>query len=312
MIKVLFFNILILFFNLHNQYFEFASKKNYVQDLPIDGFSLEMVYIPNGSFDMGKDSTKYLDYSPSNKIELSPFWISKYEITWDIYQLFMDQTNFDEKENFERADFIDEIDGISGPTTPYVDMSFGMGKIDFPAVNMTHYAASKFCEWLSSKTGYYYRLPTEAEWEYACSEDMDNLIINDYSWNSSNSEGKYQKVGQKKPNSFGLHDMLGNVAEWTADVYEKNTYKKRTKKNPFKSGDSKYPRVIRGGSWEDNPSNLKSYYRDFSTKDLQKRDPQIPKSLWWNTDAPNIGFRIVRPLNNESEKLKRMFWNYSD
>ena len=191
-------------------------------------------------------------------------------------------------------------------------MSFGMGKKDFPAVNMTHYAASKFCEWLSSKTGYYYRLPTEAEWEYACSEDMDNLIINDYSWNSSNSEGKYQKVGQKKPNSFGLHDMLGNVAEWTADVYEKNTYKKRRKKNPFKSGDSKYPRVIRGGSWEDNPSNLKSYYRDFSTKDLQKRDPQIPKSLWWNTDAPNIGFRIVRPLNIESEKLKRMFWNYSD
>ena len=183
---------------------------------------------------------------------------------------------------------------------------------DFPAVNMTHYAASKFCEWLSSKTGYYYRLPTEAEWEYACSEDMDNLIINDFSWNSSNSEGKYQKVGQKKPNGFGLHDMLGNVAEWTADVYEKNTYKKMRKKNPFKSGDSKYPRVIRGGSWEDNPSNLKRYYRDFSTKDLQKRDPQIPKSLWWNTDAPNIGFRIVRPLNNESEKLKRMFWNYSD
>ena len=169
-------------------------EKNYVQDLPIDGFSLEMVYIPNGSFDMGKDSTKSMDYSPSNKIEVSPFWISKYEITWDIYQLFMDQTNFDEKENFERADFIDEIDGISGPTTPYVDMSFGMGKKDFPAANMTHYAASKFCEWLSSKTGYYYRLPTEAEWEYACSEDMDNLIINDYSWNSSNSEGKYQKV----------------------------------------------------------------------------------------------------------------------
>ena len=98
-------------------------QKNYVQDLPIDGFSLEMVYIPNGIFNMGKDSTKSMDYSPSNKIELLPFWISKYEITWDIYQLFMDQTNFEEKENFERADFIDEIDGISEPTTPYVDLS---------------------------------------------------------------------------------------------------------------------------------------------------------------------------------------------
>ena len=90
-----------------------------------------MVYIPNGSFDMGKDSIKSMDFSPSNKIEVSPFWISKYEITWDIYQLFMDQTNFDEKENFKRADFIDEIDGISGPTTPYVDMSFGMGKFNY-------------------------------------------------------------------------------------------------------------------------------------------------------------------------------------
>ena len=82
MTKIIFFNIFYLFLNSYIQYFEFASKKNYVQALPIDGFSLEMVYIPNGSFDMGKDSTKSMDYSPSNKIELSPFWISKYEITW--------------------------------------------------------------------------------------------------------------------------------------------------------------------------------------------------------------------------------------
>jgi formylglycine-generating enzyme required for sulfatase activity len=288
------------------------KKNNFTQIITEDDLSIEMVFIPEGKFRMGKDTLNSYDYSPSNDVEVSSFWISKFEITWDIYQLFMDQTNFDEKSDFSRADFIDKIDGLSGPTTPYVDMSFGMGKNNFPAVNMTHFAASKFCEWLSSKTGFYYRLPTEAEWEYACSDEMDNLKIDDFAWNRYNSDEKYQKVGQKKPNIYGLHDMLGNVAEWTADIYNKDVYSKKRKKNPFESGENKYPRVIRGGSWDDESSNLKSYYRSFSTKQLQRRDPQIPKSLWWNTDAPHIGFRIVRPFNKESQKLKKMFWNYSD
>jgi formylglycine-generating enzyme required for sulfatase activity len=288
------------------------KKNNFTQIITEDDLSIEMVFIPEGKFMMGKDTLNSYDYSPSNDVEVSSFWISKFEITWDIYQLFMDQTNFDEKSDFSRADFIDKIDGLSGPTTPYVDMSFGMGKNNFPAVNMTHFAASKFCEWLSSKTGFYYRLPTEAEWEYACSDEMDNLKIDDFAWNRYNSDEKYQKVGQKKPNIYGLHDMLGNVAEWTADIYNKDVYSKKRKKNPFESGENKYPRVIRGGSWDDESSNLKSYYRSFSTKELQRRDPQIPKSLWWNTDAPHIGFRIVRPFNKESQKLKKMFWNYSD
>jgi|TARA_B100001063_G_scaffold80797_1_gene75182 formylglycine-generating enzyme required for sulfatase activity len=288
------------------------KKNNFTQIITEDDLSIEMVFIPEGKFRMGKDTLNSYDYSPSNDVEVSSFWISKFEITWDIYQLFMDQTNFDEKSDFSRADFIDKIDGLSGPTTPYVDMSFGMGKNNFPAVNMTHFAASKFCEWLSSKTGFYYRLPTEAEWEYACSDEMDNLKIDDFAWNRYNSDEKYQKVGQKKPNIYGLHDMLGNVAEWTADIYNKDVYSKKRKKNPFESGENKYPRVIRGGSWDDESSNLKSYYRSFSTKELQRRDPQIPKSLWWNTDAPHIGFRIVRPFNKESQKLKKMFWNYSD
>ena len=147
-----------------------------------------MVYIPEGKFRMGKDTLNSLDYSPSNEIEVSSFWISKFEITWDIYQLFMDQSDFDEKNNFFRGEIIDKIDGLSGPTTPYIDMSFGMGKDNFPAVNMTHLAASKFCEWLSSKTGFYYRLPTEAEWEYACSDEMDKINIYNYSWNKKNTD----------------------------------------------------------------------------------------------------------------------------
>ena len=153
-----------------------------------------MIPIPEGIFMMGKKKDLSLNFS-QNEVKISPFWISKYEITWDIYQLFMEQVTFTEDSIFKRGDEIIEIDGISGPTTPYIDMSFGMGIEGFPAVNMTHYAASKFCEWLSSSTGNYYRLPTEAEWEYACragtssdysfDNNIDSLVL--YAWFNKNS-----------------------------------------------------------------------------------------------------------------------------
>ena len=149
----------------------------------------------------------------------------------------MEQVTFMQDSIFKRGDEVIEIDGISGPTTPYIDMSFGMGIEGFPAVNMTHYAASKFCEWLSSSTGNYYRLPTEAEWEYACragtssdysfDNNIDSLVL--YAWFNKNSNKKYQKVGQKKPNDWGLYDMHGNVSEWTADSYFADIIKKKKK-----------------------------------------------------------------------------------
>ena len=192
------------------------SQKNnvlekYSQNHPNTKLSIDMIPIPEGIFMMGKKKDLSLNFS-QNEVKISPFWISKYEITWDIYQLFMEQVTFTEDSIFKRGDEIIEIDGISGPTTPYIDMSFGMGIEGFPAVNMTHYAASKFCEWLSSSTGNYYRLPTEAEWEYACragtssdysfDNNIDSLVL--YAWFNKNSNKKYQKVGQKKPNDWGL------------------------------------------------------------------------------------------------------------
>ena len=198
-------------------------------------------------------------------------------------------------------------------------MSFGMGTNGYPAINMTHFAASKFCEWLSSITGNYYRLPTEAEWEYACKAGSnsdyyfgdDISILSEYAWYSDNSNGSYHKIGTKKPNALGLYDMHGNVSEWTIDTYSVDKYKNRnTLKNPFYITKNKYPKVIRGGSWNDDATRLKSSRRDLSTKELQKRDPQIPKSKWWNTDAPYIGFRIVRPLSTPEDDVKNLFWNY--
>ena len=293
-----------------NILFQNFDKSNYSEKIPNSDLSIEMIFIQGGEYSMGNKNSNV-------NTQISSFWMSKYEITWEIYNLFMEFDQSNKLEYIIDGDTI-KVDGISKPTTPYTDMTFGMGYEGFPAVNMTHFAASKFCKWLSLITGNYYRLPTEAEWEYACrsgtSSDYyygdDISLIDEYSWNKNNSDNSYQRVGQKIPNKWGLHDMLGNVSEWVADSYDDNIFKsKKLKKDPFIFNESKYPKVYRGGSWNDEPSSLLTHKRFYSDNSLQKRDPQIPKSQWWNTDAPNIGFRIVRVNKDDSESHRNMFWN---
>ena len=293
-----------------NILFQNFDKSNYSEKIPNSDLSIEMIFIQGGEYTMGNKNSNV-------NTQISSFWMSKYEITWEIYNLFMEFDQSNKLEYIIDGDTI-KVDGISKPTTPYTDMTFGMGYEGFPAVNMTHFAASKFCKWLSLITGNYYRLPTEAEWEYACrsgtSSDYyygdDISLIDEYSWNKNNSDNSYQRVGQKIPNKWGLHDMLGNVSEWVADSYDDNIFKsKKLKKNPFIFNESKYPKVYRGGSWNDEPSSLLTHKRFYSDNSLQKRDPQIPKSQWWNTDAPNIGFRIVRVNKGYSKSHRNIFWN---
>ena len=293
-----------------NILFQNFDKSNYSEKIPNSDLSIEMIFIQGGEYSMGNKNSNV-------NTQISSFWMSKYEITWEIYNLFMEFDQSNKLEYIIDGDTI-KVDGISKPTTPYTDMTFGMGYEGFPAINMTHFAASKFCKWLSLITGNYYRLPTEAEWEYACrsgtSSDYyygdDISLIDEYSWNKNNSDNSYQRVGQKIPNKWGLHDMLGNVSEWVADSYDDNIFKsKKLKKDPFIFSESKYPKVYRGGSWNDEPSSLLTHKRFYSDNSLQKRDPQIPKSQWWNTDAPNIGFRIVRVNKDDSESRRNMFWN---
>ena len=261
------------------------------------------------------------DEGPQHEVTVDAFWMGQFEVTWDLYNLFVSrELDVYQVKKSPSSEVQIDVEAVSGATTPYVEMSFGMGIEGYPAICMTQLAAVKFCEWLSAMTGHFYRLPTEAEWEYACragsttSFSFGNTTENlgEYAWYASNSDDKYQPVGTKKPNAWGLYDMHGNVAEWTLDQYVPTSYRTRKElvKNPFQEPSNIYPKVVRGGSWMDAPKRLRSAARRPSTKKWKMRDPQIPKSKWWHTDAPFVGFRVVRPVKTPTEEEQRKYWNY--
>lgn len=300
------------------------EEKGYIQNIPGTPEVIEMAFIPGGTFSMGSPKSEqghFGDEGPQHLVEVDPFWMGKFEITWDLYELFISR-GIDKKRPATVSGKEVDIDvaAVSGATQPYTEMSFGMGVEGYPAICMTQLAAVKFCEWLSAMTGNFYRLPTEAEWEYACragtktaysfGNNPSNLDI--YAWHEGNSGGAYHKVGQKEPNPWGLYDMHGNVSEWTLDQYVPtvyNTRKRKTVDNPLQTPTKTYPRVVRGGAWSDKPNRLRSAARRPSSKKWKKRDPQIPKSLWWHTDAPFVGFRVVRPLETPSPLDQNKYWN---
>jgi formylglycine-generating enzyme required for sulfatase activity len=233
-----------------------------------------------------------------------------HEVTWDEYRLFMFANQAGEVANKDAV-----VDAVSRPTRPYVEMSFGMGINGFPAISMTQHAANKYAEWLSAKTGEFYRLPTEAEWEYACragtttpySFGSDASQLGDYAWYSANSSGKYQKVATKKPNAWGLYDMMGNVMEWTLDQYA--PYKAGPATNPWVQATQPYPHAVRGGSWNDPADMLRCGARVASDPSWKQQDPQLPKSIWYETDAQWLGFRLVRPQKVPSAEEMYKYWN---
>ncbi len=188
-------------------------------------------------------------------------------------------------------------------------MSFGMGINGFPAISMTQHAANKYAEWLSAKTGEFYRLPTEAEWEYACRAGAPDppSPITDYAWDKDNSKGKYQLVATKKPNPWGLYDMLGNVMEWTLDQYE--PIPKGPASDPWVTPTKPYPIAVRGGSWNDPASAVSCTARVGSDASWKEEDPQLPKSIWYETDAQWLGFRLVRPAKVPTAEEMLRYWN---
>ena len=302
-----------------------GAMSDYEAEVPLTGASYSMKAIPGGKFLMGSpqsEANRKDDEGPQVEVQIAPFWMGKYEVTWDEYEPFM-ITQVDREKHGARNDFDPEkhtmVDAVSAPTAPYMEMSFGMGQSGYPAISMTQHAANKYCQWLSAQTGHFYRLPTEAEWEYACragaataySFGDDPAELDAYAWHYENSNEKYQKVGQKKPNPWGLHDMHGNVMEWTADRYAADYFSllgSRTK-NPYLRPEKLYPRSVRGGGWDDDPEQLRSAARRGSDPSWKQQDPQLPKSMWYHTDALWLGFRLVRPQEIPSAEAMYLFWN---
>ena len=299
-----------------------ADMKAYTNSIPGTTVTYSMMPIPGGEFLMGSPGTekgRKPDEGPQHKVKISPFWMGRTEVTWNEYELFM----YPDQEKALTFDtnnpYLDKAsDAVSRPTKPYVEMSFGMGKGEYPAISMTQHAANKYCQWLSAKTGQYYRLPTEAEWEYACragtttvySFGDDPALLKDYAWFANNSDFKYQKTGRKKPNPWGLHDMHGNVLEWCLDQYEPSAYQNPPAQDSWVQSTKPYPHVARGGHWDDEDvTMLRSSVRRFSDKAWKQQDPQLPKSIWYHTDAQFLGIRVVRPLKVPPPEELLKVWN---
>ena len=299
-----------------------SQMANYSSKIPASGAEFHMIAVPSGTFEMGstkKEKGHKPNERPVRKISVSPFWIGKYEVSWNEYEKFMvdgGRRNKDGSKQFPGPSDSD-IDLVSRPTKPYVEMTFGMGKEDYPAISMTQHAALQYCKWLSAQTGHFYRLPTEAEWEYACRAGTKTAYsfgdketdLHEYGWFIDNSNFKYQKVGKKLPNPWGIHDMHGNVAEWALDTLSLKGYDPKQNNDPWTRGTDLYPRAVRGGSWNDFPDALRSSSRLASSKSWKVQDPQLPKSIWYHTDTQWLGFRIVRPFVLPSAEEMETIWN---
>ena len=294
--------------------------------------SFDMLAIPGGSFQMGSpedEPFRNVDEGPVREVKVNHFFMAKIEVSWAEYLAFFKQTGAQGKTtdtylNKEK----EEVDAISGPTPPYGAPDQGWGKGIMPAMSMTPQAAEVYCQWLSQITGKTYRLPTEAEWEYAARGGtstpyffdgnpkryvkkgirnklfgVDTSGINGFVNYEENSMARSAPPHEILENPFGLVNMLGNVSEFCADWYSPETYLNYPDgviSNPAGPAEGE-EHVIRGGSYRDGADRVRSAARDYTrTDDWMKTDPQIPKSVWWYSDCFHVGFRVVCEYNEPS------------
>lgn len=220
--------------------------------------SFRMLPIPAGTF-----------ASSGGLVEIKALWVGESEVEWPLYDIFTYKLDLAPEERTA------EKEGEGRPSRPYGAADRGFGHDGYAALGMTSHAAQAFCKWLSTKTGKKYRLPTEAEWEYAARAGAkDNkLDLAAIAWLKANSAGKTHPVRSKKPNAWGLFDTIGNVGEWAIDAEGKP--------------------VLCGGSYEDEAKGLGFQTRARYDLSWQDRDAQMPKSRWWLSDGPFVGMRVV-------------------
>jgi len=279
--------------------------------------SFEMVLIPGGNFLMGSsagEAGRSDNEGPQHQVRLEPFYLCTTETTLELFLAYYQETvsakkDFVETEQAQKTAeqaSTSNVDAITGPTPVYGDLTMGYsGK--HPGIGMTWHNAMTFCRWLSKRTGKQYRLPTEAEWEYACRAGSTSVFgfadapneLPDYAWYKANSDAENHDVAKKKPNAWGLYDMLGNVREWVYDFYSPTEYFEAAKQNPAvnpKGPETGQVHVARGGDYRSPVAELRPAARAFEEKWWRSGDPQIPKSKWWLPEMDCIGFRVARSI----------------
>jgi len=305
---------------------------DYTETVPGTSASIRMIAVPGGSFIMGSPEDEAFhkaDEAPQHKVNISPFFMAETEITWNQFWAFYGATMSEGRTppaTVYANNAKNELDAISGPTPPFGNPDQGWGHGERPAITMTHYAAETFCQWLSLKTGKTYRLPTEAEWEYAARAGSqtpyffggdpkklsnegfmkgifkpDTAEINHFAIYVNNSRNRTAEPAKVAANPFGLKNMYGNVMEYCSDWYAEDAYRQAGDGATDPKGPSEgTEHVVRGGYFGDDASMLRSAARAHTEHDRWLRtDPQKPKSIWWYSDIKGIGFRIVCEVPEE-------------
>lgn len=308
-------------------------RENFTMKIPGTEVEFEMIYVPGGEFVMGSpqsEPNRDEDEGPQRKVRVSPFWIAKCEATWEQYDqyAFVDDPNVIDAVSlaspklnptyamnlvnwFKQQMTLwknEELDAITKPSPFYGDYYHGMGRRQKPVIAVSKLNARMFCDWLSKKTGRPFRLPTEAEWEYAARAGSESIYyfgddenrLGDYAWYEYNSDFETQDVGLKKPNAWGIHDMLGNVWEFTYDYYDPDFYSNldadKVNADPEGPGYGEgFKAGVRGGSWDDFAEDVRVANRLEQQDMWNERDPQRPRGAWWLIDAIMVGFRVVIP-----------------
>lgn len=304
----------------------------YEFEIPGTEAKVKMLPIPGGKFRFGSPESepkRAADEGPVVEVEVSPFWMAETETTWAQFKPYMRMNDAFQKIARQKVRPITDGDKpwvVTAPSNLYdTSFTFKLGDEPFlPAVTMSHFTARQYTKWLSGITGTAFRLPSETEWEYACragtstaySFGDDPKKLDEFAWHFGNSEDTLHRVGQKKPNPWGLLDMHGNVGEWVLDEFTEAGHgwlgagpvkAEAAVKWPTRL----FPRVIKGGSWDDDADRCRSASRRQShDDDWRAEDPNVPQSPWWFTSDPalSVGFRIIRPLEEMSPDLRKKVW----
>ncbi len=241
-----------------------GKLKDYTLTLPNSAVKLKMLPVPAGSIKI-KNKT----------VAIKPLWMAETEIPWEVYDVFL--ASGEPSPAYDQTDF--PPDAIARPSKSYILPDLGWGHNGYPAINVSSLSVDMFCRWLSSATGKKYRLPTEAEWEYACRAGavgpvkLTKAQADKVAWYQLNAQKTTQLIRKKAPNKWGFYDMYGNPGEWATDL------------------DGKF--VLCGGTFLDGLNGMIPGMRRYFQPRWQETDPQFPKSRWWLADGKFCGFRIV-------------------